>query len=75
MSASVFLPTAGSATMLLISSEIPEPSGVECTLDCEQTWALSLTTLMASKFESKERLRCSGPVSYTHLTLPTNREV
>ena len=26
-------------------------------------------------FESSFRLRCRIPVSYTHLTLPTNREV
>ena len=36
---------------------------------------LYLHTLDATGYFSSESIRCPGSVSYTHLTLPTNREV
>ena len=35
----------------------------------------AVTVLSRDAGRAQERLRSAGPVSYTHLTLPTNREV
>ena len=46
----------------------------DCTLDYEHAWQLLVEVRLAAQC-TDARVNVVVPVSYTHLTLPTNREV
>ena len=56
-----------------LKAEYPDAG---CTLDYNQAWKLLVSVRLAAQCtDARVNVVVQDPVSYTHLTLPTNREV
>ena len=80
----VFKPGEADAALIRLRSQDEKNknykfSGVAASVDCNSRWVLldPYRGSIAAVAESARNVSCVGaePVSYTHLTLPTNREV